>query len=66
MNEEEGEILTDNDKELLAEAYAFTDYSRWGYVESLAKRADTEKAKWELHRRASWLYHTDEYSAGLL
>lgn len=64
-NEKE-EQLTANDKALLDEAYNFDDYSRWGYVESLVKKADTERAKRLLHTRASWLYHTDEYSDGLL
>ncbi len=64
-NEKE-EQLTANDKALLEEAYAYNDYTRWGYVENLVKKADTERAKRLLHIRASWLYHTDEYSAGLL
>lgn len=68
MNEEgkEEEILTDNDKALIEEAYAFKDYSRWQRVEAMVKRADTKKAKELLHSRASWLYHTDEYFAGML
>lgn len=57
--------LTENDRKLIEEAYNFKDYSRWGYVENLISKADTEEAKRILHSRASSLYHTDEYFAGL-
>ncbi len=59
------ERLTENDRKLIEEAYNFKDYSRWGYVENLISKADTEEAKRILHSRASSLYHTDEYFAGL-
>lgn len=60
------ESLTAKDRRLIEEAYAFTDYTRWGYVEHLAKKADTEEARRILHSRASSLYHTDEYYADMI
>lgn len=55
--------MTANDRRLVAEAYAFKDYTRWGVVEAMVDKADTEEAKELLHARASSLYHTDELFA---
>lgn len=55
--------MTDNDKRLVAEAYAYDDYTNWGRVEAMVDRADTVEAKELLHARASSLYHTDEFFA---
>lgn len=55
--------MTDNDKRLLAEAFAFSDYTNWGKVEAMVDKADSKEAKELLHSRASSLYHTDEFYA---
>lgn len=59
------ENLTENDKQLLAQAHNLT-YCDWYKADEMAEKADSEEVKEELLFIGRVLYHKEEYYAGLL
>lgn len=52
-------MMTENDKRLIAAARKL-DCIYWSDAAYMANKADTEEARRELDRIASWLYHEEE------
>lgn len=57
--------MTDKDKDLIREAESLS-YSQWYIASDLAKQTDTSEARDVIAHIAAYLYHLDEYYAGML
>lgn len=57
--------MTENDQELIKQAFEYFDGSDWNRIEELEKQAESEEARRILHDREVYLYRKEENFAGL-
>lgn len=58
--------MNDKDKDLIETAFNFSDGSDWNEIPALEKQAESEEAKYILHKRMVTLYRREEFFADQL
>lgn len=58
--------MTQNDKQLVAEARRIYKNGHWSSVSALEDKAETKTAKKVLHRIAVRMYHNEEAACGII